>query len=238
MDPFVWGPLAWNLIFDICWRLDTKMKKSPEKKLHDNVETFFHLLTILLPCQDCCCSYREILKKLPFPNSSSSSYFHWAYHLKDFVNQKLEKKSPPIEEVYRRMQTISSASSANTIWDLLFMIGFHSFSFSTSTKNPIQLEQGKKRTKVAIRRLFEILPTILGGPLRIANSIANEIKRNPKPDLRSKKSFLLYLCKLSKRNLYQVQKQYLNCCLKKKTILLKTSELKYIRDQLPPCTNC
>lgn len=198
MDPFVWGPMTWNLIFDICWRMD-KIMPIRNTKLRQHVQVFFQLLTNLLPCPSCCCSYKRILLKLKFPQNN---YLHWAYHVKDYVNQKLGKQSPPLEEVQRRMRTMSAMTSVGSIWDLLFIIAFD---YSIAHAKAIYI-------------LFEVLPDILD-QLRIGKPIPRILKRNPihiKTNLKSRKALVLYLCHISKRNIHQVTKQYSNCCVDNK----------------------
>lgn len=78
MDPSVWGPKLWNVIYDICWMLDGLAR--PAKELTDAVDTFFVSLRFLLPCIYCRQSYQNfyhllgpVTKRVSWSNIGSFS---------------------------------------------------------------------------------------------------------------------------------------------------------------------
>lgn len=94
MDPSIWGPLAWDIIFDICWLLeksspsvlaaaastttkeandDNPIKKSNRNYLRTRqldarmchaVWVFFQSMRWLLPCEQCRTSYKRYLARM------------------------------------------------------------------------------------------------------------------------------------------------------------------------------
>lgn len=163
MDPTLWGPLAWSLIFDLNWGL-CQLKNSPElmatftdehiRTIDAAVLTFYQSLQYMLPCKYCRESYRYYLSSMdnlslrrgaPVGHSSGvekscTKALRWAYDLKNKVNDKLNKTHrPTFEQVLARMQTLHSFGSQYSLMDFLFIIAenydsqFEELQVATST---------------------------------------------------------------------------------------------------------
>ncbi len=114
MDPTIWGPKLWNIIFDICWAID---RNNTSKIQQQSVTIFFESLQYLLPCKYCRMSYVQYLRDLKGPpKSGSGNALRWAYTLRNKVNNKLKRKYKlTFEKFERRMKTYQSMSSQNVL---------------------------------------------------------------------------------------------------------------------------
>lgn len=151
MDPTLWGPLAWNLIFDINWGV-CQLKNSKDlmnalsveqlETIDAAIQTFYQSLQFILPCKYCRASYRkylEFMDRLSLRGNSISDdnsftddtstkkpctqALRWAYDLKNKVNDKLGKSyRPTFEQVLIRMQTLHSFGSQYSLMDFFFII--------------------------------------------------------------------------------------------------------------------
>ena len=112
MDPAVWGPACWRLVFTSCFRL-------PRQRCLD----LFDALRYVLPCVHCRRSYRMHLQRLP-PDVAISSNdpdapakFAWA--IKDYVNGKLGAGALPFSVLRARHAVFAAPVSRMDVADLL-----------------------------------------------------------------------------------------------------------------------
>lgn len=93
MDKKVWGPALWRTIHA------TAAAYRPENR--ESYRDFIYSLQDIMPCDYCKKHLRQNLLDLPLENFlvSNRQLFLWTYLLHDLVNQQLNKRSPPFEEV-------------------------------------------------------------------------------------------------------------------------------------------
>lgn len=204
MDPSIWGPPLWTMIFDVCWNLEVKTVngKCTSKQRRD-VEIFFYSLKHVLPCRYCRDSYKKFLRSLSSHNRvgppCGRGALRWAYNLKNLVNRKLHRSDYPTYEVIRRrMKTYSSCTSVTDVLDILFIFAVN---FPPSPRDPAAAQ---KRNSMLL--FVNSLPNILDLMSRdcSARGVVNHglrheasvLRRNPlKPDhVASRKNLFEYLC--------------------------------------------
>ena len=116
MDPNVWGPPMWNLLFDL------SIKCSDEK--YDDVVLLFRLMEHVLPCRDCRKSLVDFRKKieLRMTPEDPTSTVRWLWVVRDMVNQKLGHTSISLDKLQARHSALTMVSSESSILDVLTMI--------------------------------------------------------------------------------------------------------------------
>lgn len=82
MDPNVWGPPLWDLLFTVSFRIG-------EEEVADFTR-LTRLMEYLLPCPSCRRSYTLFRKQISSANLSRSPS-EWLWTIHDMVNQKLGK---------------------------------------------------------------------------------------------------------------------------------------------------
>jgi hypothetical protein len=218
MDPNIWGPPLWGLIFDICWNLEQKEGRCTASQKRD-VEIFFNTLQHLLPCRYCRESYTKFLDRLNANRARAGppcgkGALLWAYNLKNLVNHKLKRKEyPSYEIVRRRMKTYTCSSNPTDLFDLLFI-----FAANFSSEN---------EKKIATLKFIRTLPNILHLMASKCNSgfaeASGVFRQTPVTvqDVQSREHLLRYLCARAenfdgqKRSLESTLKKYWNCKAKK-----------------------
>lgn len=89
MDPKVWGPVFWSILFESCKYVDSYKN---DTTINDNpvlyINEFLRLLSWVLPCSECRASFNLIIQH--FPPSKCSSYLEWIWAVRNIVNQKLQ----------------------------------------------------------------------------------------------------------------------------------------------------
>lgn len=111
MDPAVWGPACWRLVFTACYKL-------PRSRCLD----LFEALRYVLPCVHCRQSYRMYLQRLPPATAIDStplSAARFAWTVKDYVNGKLDAGALPFSLLCTRHEVFASPVSRMDIADLL-----------------------------------------------------------------------------------------------------------------------
>ena len=113
MDPAVWGPPCWRLVFTACFRL-------PRSRCLEMFEALRHVL----PCVHCRKSYRMYLERLPPPvaidpkdGAVGCAKFAWA--IKDYVNGKLGAGAIPFSTLCARHEVFGCPLSRMDVTDLL-----------------------------------------------------------------------------------------------------------------------
>lgn len=187
MDPSIWGPKLWNVIFDLCHGLDGEHSETQKQA----VMLVFGALRDLLPCRYCRDSYRGYVQDLPMDAYfSSHKCLEWAYTLKNKVNAKLDKRdSISYEKFERRMATWTTASSNSDVFDVLYILALN---WTPRAFSPEQRAQKKYALFVLLNALpvaLELLPnrqkTIAA--LAAAQDLTAE-------DLKSQQALLAWLC--------------------------------------------
>lgn len=93
MDPKLWGPMCWNMMFDMAEIMDVHPGDPGLWRLG---EEWFFLLGFIMPCKHCRESYQLLqMKTLPSPlvlaKISPVPWTEWVFTLKNFINLKLRK---------------------------------------------------------------------------------------------------------------------------------------------------
>lgn len=112
MDPSIWGPACWRLVFTACFKL-------PPRRCID----MFDALRYVLPCVHCRRSYRMYLQRLP-PEAAiqatvANSAAKYCWTIKDYVNGKLGAGPLPFSLVCARHEVFSAPVSRMDVVDLL-----------------------------------------------------------------------------------------------------------------------
>jgi hypothetical protein len=210
LDPGIWGPPLWNLIFDLCWSLEIQKCTMKQKR---DVKLFFQCLTQVLPCKYCRESYIVYYRKLGDVPCGQGA-LQWAYRLKNMVNQKLKIPKPMMpsyEKIEKRMQVYSSKSSTKDIFDFLFLVSINYVSF-------------EKHKSAALYIFMSTLPNVIASISTTEHqNLSNILKENPisLKDLQTQKQFQQYLCSIGnkmdhgRRNPDMMHKKYCKCISKK-----------------------
>ena len=97
LDPEVWGPFFWDMLFMIAFRA----QKEDADKLH----RLLQLLDYVIPCSDCRKSYmlfRQNEVQIPSSHQDELWAAKWLWVVHDYVNQKLNKPCITFEILRRR----------------------------------------------------------------------------------------------------------------------------------------
>lgn len=116
MDPFIWGPLLWNILEDCCYSLDTQ---NVSQRHQDMFIIFAHSLTYLLPCVYCRNSYSKFIKvEAPEEYIKIKNLSQWVFNIHNLVNKKLNKQSNiTFKKFQKRLQVQTSRSTHTDIID-------------------------------------------------------------------------------------------------------------------------
>ena len=117
MDPNVWGPPLWDLLFVIAFK--SKLDST-------DMQHLFSLLEKVIPCQHCRRSYTlyrtQVKPTTVIRNDVSESAAMWLWTIHDMVNQKLGKICISYEKLAKRHRSFAVLSNDFVIIDLLCMI--------------------------------------------------------------------------------------------------------------------
>lgn len=120
MDQLVWGPPLWHILEDISWAADNQ---DLDEYMGNKVLEFFHSLTLVLPCSICRASYTQHFQTNPIgPYLTGKKLLKWVWLLHKMVNDKLQKPNLDYDRLRKRMETWTAASSASSIWDVMFIV--------------------------------------------------------------------------------------------------------------------
>lgn len=98
MDPDVWGPLAWNIMFDLSRAVHVRYVTP------DEAEVFLRQMAHLLPCEDCQTSFQKLMRKYP-PPSQAQQWIKWIYEMRKKVCEKKASKTLGWKEWQERVDT-------------------------------------------------------------------------------------------------------------------------------------
>lgn len=118
MDPHIWGPPTWDLLFYAA------LSRHGD---HESLIALFQLLPHVLPCDHCRASCEVHLSKLQpaeiIDPGDDNSAARWLYCIKDITNQKLGKTlSPPFSKVEQRLKACTQPLDMPTVLDVLQML--------------------------------------------------------------------------------------------------------------------
>ena len=116
MNPSVWGPATWDLLFGLSYRC---------KETHcQDLCLLYRYMEYVLPCDDCRTSLTEYRKlvtcKLCEKTPETCVVWLWTVH--DLVNQKLGKICVSLDDLTARHTTLYATTSEFAIWDVLSMM--------------------------------------------------------------------------------------------------------------------
>lgn len=109
MDPLLWGPPMWSVLFHLAQTGDGA-------SLKEVVSTLQHLL----PCSHCRASFQHFCRKNP-PSVCLSDPVLYVWTLKDSVNQKLKRYCIPYRVFRARLLTADYAGATNAVHTLCYV---------------------------------------------------------------------------------------------------------------------
>ena len=86
LDPEIWGPLFWDMLFMISFRAN--------ESCNTHLHKLLQLLDFVIPCSDCRKSYmlfRQNEVSIPTTYEDPLWAAKWIWVVHDYVNQKLSK---------------------------------------------------------------------------------------------------------------------------------------------------
>lgn len=143
VDPNVWGPMCWDALFYIAFRVDLEAHWS-------EVHTLFHLLEVVLPCSHCRRHYalykKQVSPVTAIKKSDPESAAKWLWIIHDMVNQNLGKICIDYEHLRKKHKSLTCLVSDFNVLDLFVFMTFAS--------------KKKDKTEQAIRIMSQLLQTI------------------------------------------------------------------------------
>lgn len=109
MDPTVWGPLMWDVAFEVA----RHAHREPAFEL-------FRAMSSFLPCSYCRESYRKYMDMLR--EHSGLSAVEWLWTVRDMVHQKLNKPTLSLEQLEKRAQVSPHPVAPVAVFDLLILL--------------------------------------------------------------------------------------------------------------------
>lgn len=115
IDPYVWGPPLWDILFSFAYRV-------PAGKV-SHLLSLLDTLRSLLPCKYCRDSYAAFFARLPPVGlRSGEDVAQWLWTCKDAVNRKLEKPYVAYASVRLRYTTYQSCTSPQLVAQVLLLL--------------------------------------------------------------------------------------------------------------------
>ena len=118
MEPTLWGPGLWHLLFSIAWQCHDKV-------LPDLLRVILYHVPTLLPCQQCQDHYVRnhlTLRKRHGEPTTACEAFVWLYHLKDAVNKSLHTPSISLADLRQRYRTFGARLDDVLVADTLLLV--------------------------------------------------------------------------------------------------------------------
>ncbi len=112
VDPNVWGPALWNILFYVSFRYPNRTEE---------LEQLFRLLEKILPCQECRRSYTTYKKQIPFDGRTTTPAA-WLWTIHDMVNQKLGKICISFDRLELRYELFTTTTSDFELFDTFCII--------------------------------------------------------------------------------------------------------------------
>lgn len=145
MDPKIWGPPIWGILYEVCRYADEFLSKV------NYITEFSEALRWSLPCSECRASFTIILSFLP----PTRPYLDWIWKIRNVVNQKLQcpiSACITLEQFRSRAKMWKRFSTAETIITVLKFLLFH------FTKN---VSLVPKEHLKGLARFIALLPLVL-----------------------------------------------------------------------------
>ena len=132
MDPNVWGPSLWDLLFFIACNIDVKTN-------YDKIISLFQLLETMLPCSQCRRHYATYRAEVPplskIKRNKQESVAVWLWVIHDMVNQNIGKHCISYEKVKKKHESLTCIVSDISIFDSFIFIWF-------SSKKKVKIVEG------------------------------------------------------------------------------------------------
>lgn len=157
MDPNVWGPALWDLLFFICLRNPDKPKQ---------MARIFTLLETILPCRDCRRSYVAYKNQFPFSEAADPAMWLWTIH--DMVNQKLGKICISFEKLKRRYDVFSVTTHDLIVLDVYCIVAF-------ASQKPSDVLEFMKCVSALLPAPFFKLPELIAKRVMLESNLLYEL---------------------------------------------------------------
>lgn len=133
LDPEVWGPHYWFVIFTMALTYPENVTKVTKKKYYD----FIQNLPLFLPCSECGVHFAKLLDKYPVTPylDSKDSFMRWVHFIHNRVNEELDEPKPLInlkqalERYYKLYEKKKEKHIANEIAPYISYIYYGVFIF-------------------------------------------------------------------------------------------------------------
>tara|TARA_Y100000741_G_scaffold362686_1_gene348938 strand:- start:7642 stop:8229 length:588 start_codon:yes stop_codon:yes gene_type:complete len=173
MNPNVWGPSLWDLLFYISFNIDLSEHCA-------DIQHLFQLLEVILPCSQCRRHYALYRKEVPpttiINKRVKESAAQWLWTIHDMVNQNLGKICMDYDSLVKKHNSLTCIVHDLTIFDIFMFIWF-------SSKN-------KKKLCEGINLMLKLLRNI--SSLNICKVFVNDTTENwDMADMLNKKNILL-----------------------------------------------
>lgn len=120
MDPDVWGPPLWDLLFTLCF------KCPDDQACREDLKHVFHLLEKVIPCPHCRRSYVVYRKEVKPASAIRPDVPHsaamWLWTIHDMVNQKLGKVCVTFEKLTKKHASFFSITNDFVVLDLFCIV--------------------------------------------------------------------------------------------------------------------
>lgn len=115
MDPNVWGPKLWGIMYDVAYASD--QPNNPQYRA--TARRWLSLLAFLLPCKYCRKSYRTFYLEEPFGESTTE----WVWRIKNRVNGKLgQSDSLGLSDFIKRLRVWQGAAGSGDFIDFVGLL--------------------------------------------------------------------------------------------------------------------
>jgi hypothetical protein len=108
MDPLLWGPCTWSVIFGVAFELPQSLRGVLNELRH------------LLPCGHCRTSFEYYCRQNPLSTCESEPVLY-VWNLRDMVNRKLKRHLISYSTFTRRSQCVYWSVDKNTVHMMMFM---------------------------------------------------------------------------------------------------------------------
>lgn len=118
MDPKIWGPPMWAILYEVCRNADNYPSKV------DYISEFTEALRWSLPCSECRASFTIILSFIP----PTRPYLDWVWKVRNVVNQKLQcpiSACITLEQFKSRVKSWKRFATSETVITILNILLFH-----------------------------------------------------------------------------------------------------------------
>ena len=164
IDPNIWGPPMWNMLFTFAFAL-REDSLVPLQRL-------FLLLEHLLPCAECRRSYIVFRARLDpgalITLSDSNSAAKWLWSIHDMVNQKLGKLAIGYEQLETRFHIFGCMTSDQHVLHILSLICIQ---FSSRKKEKVEMFVTCVIRLMQLSKCGFVLPRLLEANLKRTNTI-------------------------------------------------------------------